>query len=1097
MLGRIFGSRPGTNEAANKFSAQYFNQLYQTLSQQLLRPSLQSEIVVHSLKDLGEVMVWAGKDKGVEPDPVKSRVTEMFGELPIMKTVVSIHKMAYGTAPEIQQQVLQTLSIILLNLAHDGSVQVANGSHPGPAAASQEARASPTNSSFYFLLSNGYINELMLAPFDDSDEEVLGYYISLMKTLSVAFNESTLNFFFTRQIAKRGAQPTEPVQEQAGGADFPMYSRAVAYADHDEGMVRAAVRTISLNVYRLSDPAMHTYILQHPQGAYPTILAKRIQRLLLDANDLAVRYAAVCSGSSRHHLFTCSASVFPGCIQVRHRATALAEQAAAGASGRRSSVDRSSAVRLASELSNACADIGDELYYLQDVLALDDANSNPAFQPMARRFLDAFLRIVVRPLLLGCPRTSHPLERSDHGVEPLEPSLRLHMLAEILRVITHQAFQRSVLAYLCKTIVPTFTQLDELIGPCIEDGSPGVFLALSQLLIVIQDSLLASKASDAQGHTQTRSIRRTRGAADDTQLHMSGSNGKPKLRLRSGSGAGSPRHELAPDTVGHSVRHADVEALGCTISRWCVLLASLSLPGPFMKASRAAAVILTRLQASGFGKAVTGPVLLCLAQAVSALATCAHHTLMRARDEDPIQAIGLLASCETLAFESISSSDVLPAATHAYMGTRMSRGQGLLKPVSRAPTPTSGVPAGTAPQGKEADDSAGQAYEMLTALSSSASSKDWHRVCNCWAVDVADMCVAMAVEPLPPLHVGDTDEQDSDASIDVEDRPLVWYDPYMLLTVQDDVEDTSWCSPYAAFQATCRTFFRLRSLLACLMTPGPLPLLQLARGLQFTAQQARYYDQGQVIDDLACNAFLVDAPLRSVAPPVDSIRPGNVFTLTAFQYYTAALYPTPTGTLSAPIAKGLPLAISRDPLAPLSAAVGSQRRVAVVLGQSYLVVAVVLSQKQSGQASAPAGVPPRVRGRAILVTPLHCTFVTPLPDAPMIVDVRVISTDEAVKGVCMDLGPWLPQSSAPAAGGGAASQALLRMQGFSLAFDAVEGPSKTVQHVEAARARVLLEKVEHLHALRKVDFRLQRMTGEEDDSDKEGDGAAASSHVAH
>ena len=47
-----------------------------------------------------------------------------------------------------------------------------------------------------YLLSNNHINELITHKFDFSDDELLAYYISLLKTLSLKLNKSTLQFFF-------------------------------------------------------------------------------------------------------------------------------------------------------------------------------------------------------------------------------------------------------------------------------------------------------------------------------------------------------------------------------------------------------------------------------------------------------------------------------------------------------------------------------------------------------------------------------------------------------------------------------------------------------------------------------------------------------------------------------------------------------------------------------------------------------------------------------------------------------------------------------------------------------------------------------------
>ena len=47
-----------------------------------------------------------------------------------------------------------------------------------------------------FLLSNNHINELINHPLDFSDEELLAYYINFLKTISLKFDGSIIQFFF-------------------------------------------------------------------------------------------------------------------------------------------------------------------------------------------------------------------------------------------------------------------------------------------------------------------------------------------------------------------------------------------------------------------------------------------------------------------------------------------------------------------------------------------------------------------------------------------------------------------------------------------------------------------------------------------------------------------------------------------------------------------------------------------------------------------------------------------------------------------------------------------------------------------------------------
>lgn len=61
-------------------------------------------------------------------------------------------------------QVLQTLSIIIQNVRSETAV--------------------------FFLFSNNHVNNIVDLDFDFDDEEVLGYYISFLKTISLKLNRS-------------------------------------------------------------------------------------------------------------------------------------------------------------------------------------------------------------------------------------------------------------------------------------------------------------------------------------------------------------------------------------------------------------------------------------------------------------------------------------------------------------------------------------------------------------------------------------------------------------------------------------------------------------------------------------------------------------------------------------------------------------------------------------------------------------------------------------------------------------------------------------------------------------------------------------------
>jgi hypothetical protein len=123
--------------------------------------------------------------------------------------------------------------------------------------------------SIFFLLSNNHINNLIVFPFDFNDEEILDYYISLLKTLSLRLNVNTLQFFYDYRTN-----------------DFPLYAEAVKFFNHPDSMKRTAIRTLTLNVYKVDDPDLRSYILSSHAVPYFANLVEFIRLELEKVDDV-------------------------------------------------------------------------------------------------------------------------------------------------------------------------------------------------------------------------------------------------------------------------------------------------------------------------------------------------------------------------------------------------------------------------------------------------------------------------------------------------------------------------------------------------------------------------------------------------------------------------------------------------------------------------------------------------------------------------------------------------------------------------------------------------------------------------------------------
>ncbi len=132
---------------------------------------------------------------------------------------------------DVAKQVLQTLSIVVQNVRSDVG--------------------------FSFLFSNNHVNNIIETRFDFTDEEVLGYFITFLKAVSVRLTAQTAQYFL---IPRTGAP--------AGVPRLPLYEQALPFAHHKEGMVRAGVRTLTLSVYSVHDRVIRSVVTSTPAVNY-------------------------------------------------------------------------------------------------------------------------------------------------------------------------------------------------------------------------------------------------------------------------------------------------------------------------------------------------------------------------------------------------------------------------------------------------------------------------------------------------------------------------------------------------------------------------------------------------------------------------------------------------------------------------------------------------------------------------------------------------------------------------------------------------------------------------------------------------------------
>ena len=85
-----------------------------------------------------------------------------------------------------------------------------------------------TKTRVYYLLGNPFLNQLISHEFDfGKDDELVDYYVNLLKSLSIKLTSETVNFFFNDKLKT-----------------FPLYEQAIMFFNHKVQLVRKALQDL-------------------------------------------------------------------------------------------------------------------------------------------------------------------------------------------------------------------------------------------------------------------------------------------------------------------------------------------------------------------------------------------------------------------------------------------------------------------------------------------------------------------------------------------------------------------------------------------------------------------------------------------------------------------------------------------------------------------------------------------------------------------------------------------------------------------------------------------------------------------------------------
>ncbi|MBN3291849.1 CL16A protein, partial [Polypterus senegalus] len=205
----------GQGKSKSIHSLDHLKYMYHVLTKNTTVTDHNRNLLVETIRSITEILIWG--------DQNDSSVFDFFLEKNMFVFFLNILRQKSGRY--VCVQLLQTLNILFENISHETSL--------------------------YYLLSNNHVNSIIVHKFDFSDEEIMAYYISFLKTLSLRLNNHTVHFFYNEHTN-----------------DFALYTEAIKFFNHPESMVRIAVRTITLNVYKVNNQHMLHYVRDRTAAPY-------------------------------------------------------------------------------------------------------------------------------------------------------------------------------------------------------------------------------------------------------------------------------------------------------------------------------------------------------------------------------------------------------------------------------------------------------------------------------------------------------------------------------------------------------------------------------------------------------------------------------------------------------------------------------------------------------------------------------------------------------------------------------------------------------------------------------------------------------------
>ncbi|KAK8600570.1 hypothetical protein V6N12_050423 [Hibiscus sabdariffa] len=237
----------------DRFSLQHFKSVITELRHIKIVDEQNKDAVVDILQSIVEIVTY-----GDRQDPL---IFECFMEYQVLAEFVRVLKIS--TSSTIEAPLLQYLSIMIQNMDSEHAI--------------------------YYCLSNDYINNIVEHQYNFDAGDLALYYVSFLRAVSSKISRDTLCL-----LVKVNGDAV---------VSFPMYSKALKFAQHEEKMIQTAIRALTLNIYNICDDNVYQFVTTPPASIYFSDLVYNLRDQCLQLDALVHSTEEKCTWKKNKDIF--------------------------------------------------------------------------------------------------------------------------------------------------------------------------------------------------------------------------------------------------------------------------------------------------------------------------------------------------------------------------------------------------------------------------------------------------------------------------------------------------------------------------------------------------------------------------------------------------------------------------------------------------------------------------------------------------------------------------------------------------------------------------------------------------------------------------